>query len=86
MPDKYLRGGFRYLTVLLITDDSASVQIDVLTLELAFKPTWANLRAYQGYFHCSDELLNGIWYSGAYTLQTNEVPPAVLPRVSHLGE
>ncbi|KAJ5130836.1 Bacterial alpha-L-rhamnosidase [Penicillium bovifimosum] len=74
MPDKYLRGGFRYLTVFLITDDSASVQIDDLRLELAFKPTWANLRAYQGYFHCSDELLNRIWYSGAYTLQTNEVP------------
>ncbi|OQE30470.1 hypothetical protein PENFLA_c003G06452 [Penicillium flavigenum] len=74
MPDKYLRGGFRYLTVFLLTDDSTSVQIDDLTLELAFKPTWSNLRAYQGYFHCSDELLNRIWYSGAYTLQTNEVP------------
>ncbi|KAJ5255032.1 hypothetical protein N7505_010183 [Penicillium chrysogenum] len=74
MPDKYLRGGFRYLTVFLLTDDSTSVQIEDLTLELAFKPTWANLRAYQGYFHCSDELLNRIWYSGAYTLQTNEVP------------
>lgn len=35
----------------------------------------ANLRAYQGYFHSSDELLNKIWYSGAYTLQTNNVPP-----------
>ncbi|KAK4863405.1 hypothetical protein LT330_002183 [Penicillium expansum] len=74
MPDKYLRGGFRYLTVFLVTDDSAIVQINDLSLELAFKPTWSNLRAYQGYFHCSDELLNRIWYSGAYTLQTNEVP------------
>ncbi|KGO38901.1 Bacterial alpha-L-rhamnosidase [Penicillium expansum] len=74
MPDKYLRGGFRYLTVFLVTDDPAIVQINDLSLELAFKPTWSNLRAYQGYFHCSDELLNRIWYSGAYTLQTNEVP------------
>jgi hypothetical protein len=74
MPDKYLRGGFRYLTVFLLTDDSSNVQIEDLSLELAFKPTWSNLRAYQGYFHCSDELLNRIWYSGAYTLQTNEVP------------
>ncbi|CDM33354.1 CAZyme family GH78 [Penicillium roqueforti] len=74
MPDKYLRGGFRYLTVFLITDNSGSVQIDDLSLEVAFKPTWSNLRAYQGYFHCNDELLNRIWYSGAYTLQTNEVP------------
>ncbi|KAJ6082093.1 hypothetical protein N7499_006967 [Penicillium canescens] len=74
MPDKYLRGGFRYLTIFLLTDDSTFVKIDDLNLELAFQPTWSNLRAYQGYFHCSDELLNRIWYSGAYTLQTNEVP------------
>lgn len=74
MPDKYLRGGFRYLTVFLITDDLVDVQIEDLSLEIAFKPTWSNLRAYQGYFHSSDELLNRIWYSGAYTLQTNEVP------------
>ncbi|KAJ5996714.1 hypothetical protein N7522_008374 [Penicillium canescens] len=74
MPDKYLRGGFRYLTIFLLTDDSTIVKIDDLNLELAFQPTWSNLRAYQGYFHCSDELLNRIWYSGAYTLQTNEVP------------
>ncbi|KAJ6044466.1 uncharacterized protein N7446_002660 [Penicillium canescens] len=74
MPDKCLRGGFRYLTIFLLTDDSTIVKIDDLNLELAFQPTWSNLRAYQGYFHCSDELLNRIWYSGAYTLQTNEVP------------
>ncbi|KAJ5408530.1 hypothetical protein N7509_002413 [Penicillium cosmopolitanum] len=74
MPDKYLRGGFRYLTLFLITEDSATVQLKDVSLELAFQPTWSNLRAYQGYFHCSDELLNRIWYSGAYTLQTNEVP------------
>lgn len=33
------------------------------------------MRAYQGYFSCSDPLLNKIWYAGAYTLQTNAVPP-----------
>lgn len=74
MPDAKLRGGFRYLTIFLITDDSTNVRIDNLHVELAFHPTWSNLRAYQGYFHCSDELLNRIWYSGAYTLQTNQVP------------
>lgn len=74
MPDGKLRGGFRYLTIFLITDDSSSVKINDLHLELAFHPTWSNLRAYQGYFHCSDELLNRIWYTGAYTLQTNQVP------------
>ncbi|KAJ5720161.1 hypothetical protein N7493_007039 [Penicillium malachiteum] len=74
MPDYRLRGGFRYLTLFLITSDSASVTVEDINLELAFHPTWANLRAYQGYFHSSDELLNRIWYSGAYTLQTNQVP------------
>ncbi|RAK71308.1 putative alpha-L-rhamnosidase B [Aspergillus fijiensis CBS 313.89] len=74
MPDKYLRGGFRYLTLFLITDNSTAVQIKDVSLEIGFQPTWSNLRAYQGYFDSSDDLLNAIWYSGAYTLQTNEVP------------
>lgn len=75
MPDQYLRGGFRYLTLFLVTDNSAAnVKLKDVSVELSFQPTWSNLRAYQGYFHCSDELLNRIWYAGAYTLQTNEVP------------
>lgn len=74
MPDQYLRGGFRYLTVFLVADSSVDVELSDLSVELDFQPTWSNLRAYQGYFHCSDELLNRIWYSGAYTLQSNQVP------------
>ncbi|PYH41480.1 putative alpha-L-rhamnosidase B [Aspergillus saccharolyticus JOP 1030-1] len=74
MPDKYLRGGFRYLTLFLVTDNSTALQIKDVSLEIGFQPTWSNLRAYQGYFDSSDDLLNSIWYSGAYTLQTNEVP------------
>lgn len=74
MPLPKLRGGFRYLTLFLVTDDASTVKIEDMDLELAFHPTWSNLQAYQGYFHCSDELLNRIWYSGAYTLQTNQVP------------
>lgn len=74
MPLERLRGGFRYMTVFLTTPQ-ASVEIHNVSLELAFQPTWPNLRAYQGYFHCNDDLLNKIWYSGAYTLQANSVPP-----------
>jgi hypothetical protein len=73
MPDEKLRGGFRYLT-LFLTCASASVDVSSIELEIGFQPTWSNLRAYQGYFHSSDDLLNKIWYSGAYTLQTNAVP------------
>lgn len=74
MPDVSLRGGFRYLTLFLSTADSAVITFSDITLEIAFQPTWANLKAYQGYFHSNDELLNRIWYAGAYTLQTNAVP------------
>ncbi|KAF9885487.1 hypothetical protein FE257_012814 [Aspergillus nanangensis] len=74
MPDHKLRGGFRYMTVFLISDGPTCVHIENISLEIAFQPTWSNLRAYQGYFNSSDKLLNRIWYSGAYTLQTNAVP------------
>ena len=74
MPDQSLRGGFRYLTLFLVTNGTTAIQISNINLEIGFQPTWPNLRAYQGYFHSNDELLNRIWYSGAYTLQTNSVP------------
>src|SRR5882757_8165504 len=74
MPDLRLRGGFRYLTLFLITNGTTTVDITDIKLEISFQPTWSNLKAYQGYFHSSDELLNRIWYSGAYTIQSNSVP------------
>jgi hypothetical protein len=74
MPDIRLRGGFRYMSVFLVTNSSTRVSITNISLEIGFQPTWSNLQAYQGYFHSNDELLNRIWYSGAYTLQINAVP------------
>jgi hypothetical protein len=75
MDKVHLRGGFRYLTLFLITNEIASsIAINDISLEIGFQPTWSNLRAYSGYFDCSDDDLNKIWYSGAYTLQTNSVP------------
>lgn len=72
----HLRGGFRYLTLFLLTNGSTSTTLSIgdVSLEVGFQPTWSNLRAYQGYFYSNDEVLNKIWYSGAYTLQTNAVP------------
>ncbi|WYZ46009.1 hypothetical protein EsH8_IX_000234 [Colletotrichum jinshuiense] len=82
VPFPQLRGGFRYLTVYLMTNATAAasnatttLSVNDVSVEIVFQPTWSNLRAYQGYFHSSDELLNRIWYSGAYTLQTNAAPP-----------
>ncbi|RYO26324.1 hypothetical protein AA0111_g8198 [Alternaria arborescens] len=74
MPDEVMRGGFRYMSAFLVTNTGTYVNITDVQLEISFQPTWSNLRAYQGYFHCNDELLNRIWYAGAYTLQTNAVP------------
>ncbi|CZR51983.1 related to alpha-L-rhamnosidase A [Phialocephala subalpina] len=74
MPDSKLRGGFRYLTLFLVTNGTTTVNIKDINLAIGFQPTWSNLRAYQGYFHSNDDELNKIWYSGAYTLQTNAVP------------
>jgi hypothetical protein len=74
MPDEVMRGGFRYMTAFLMTDTSTYVNVTDVQLEISFQPTWSNLEAYQGYFDCNDELLNRIWYAGAYTLQTNAVP------------
>jgi len=74
MPDISLRGGYRYLTLFLVTNSTTTVELSDISLDIGFQPTWSNLQAYQGYFHSSDELLNRIWYSGAYTLQTNAVP------------
>jgi hypothetical protein len=74
VPLEKLRGGFRYLTLFLVTEVDASIEITDISLEISFQPTWSNLQAYQGYFYSSDETLNKIWYSGAYTIQTNSVP------------
>lgn len=71
----HLRGGFRYLTLFLLSDSTTTkLSVKDVSLEIGFQPTWENLRAYQGFFHSNDDELNKIWYSGAYTLQTNYVP------------
>ena len=78
LPDENLRGGFRYMTVFVVSDATPSQDINLtfsnVSSVLDFQPTWPNLQAYQGYFHSSDELLNRVWYAGAYTLQSNMVP------------
>ncbi len=74
VPVERLRGGFRYLVVYLLTNGTSRLDIEDVSVEIVFQPTWSNLRAYQGYFYSDDDELNRIWYSGAYTLQTNSAP------------
>ncbi|GLZ10814.1 hypothetical protein Acsp04_10490 [Actinomadura sp. NBRC 104425] len=72
-PAKYLRGGFRYLTVFLET--AGSVDLDGVSVHYTAAPKMKNPADYANYFYSSDDLLNRIWYAGAYTIQLNTISP-----------
>lgn len=74
MDVKDLRGGFRYVTLFMKSGATAGLSVSAARVNLAVQPTWPNLQAYRGYFDSSDGELNKIWYSGAYTVQTNSIP------------
>jgi hypothetical protein len=61
------RGGFRYLS--LVHNTTGDIEITEVTVEFTPSPTTEDLRNYTGFFHSDDELLNRIWYAGAYTIQ-----------------
>ncbi|MFF7154624.1 hypothetical protein [Streptomyces sp. NPDC008139] len=68
-PTSQLRGGFRYLTV--VNETSGSVDLTDVSVRITFAPNAADLSAYPNYFYCDDDMLNRVWYAGAYTVQTN---------------
>ncbi|KAI0338612.1 Six-hairpin glycosidase [Trametopsis cervina] len=76
-PSPWLRGGFRYLTIVSTNPDPVS--ISNVTCAISFMPHTENLRDYSGYFYATDpdfhdnDFLTKIWYAGAYTVQTNTV-------------
>lgn len=70
-PIDKLRGGFRYLTLFLTSD--GWVDLNGVTLTFLASPATFDLQGYAGYFHSNDELLNRIWYAGAYTVQLNTI-------------
>ncbi len=73
MPNASLRGGFRYLTVFLQT--GGWVDLKGVSLRFTPAPDMADPSAYPNYFYSNDDLLNRIWYAGAYTVQTNTIDP-----------
>jgi Bacterial alpha-L-rhamnosidase 6 hairpin glycosidase domain len=73
VPPERLRGGFRYLTVGLET--SGSVELTGVTISFTPAPTLPDLRAYRGSFRSNDDLLNRVWYAGAYTVQLDTIDP-----------
>ena len=73
MPPDKLRGGFRYLSVYL--DTPGWVEVTGAKLEFTAAPTMAVPNEYANYFYSNDDLLNQIWYAGAYTVQLNTIDP-----------
>ena len=73
MPADKLRGGFRYLTLVLNT--GGWISFDSVSLYFTAAPAMSAPNAYQNYFFSSDDLLNRIWYAGAYTVQMNTIAP-----------
>jgi hypothetical protein len=73
VPDAKLRGGFRYLTIGIATN--GAVELTGVSLRFTAAPTFTDLRAYKGSFESNDDLLNRIWYAGAYTVQMATIDP-----------
>ncbi|ADJ47523.1 alpha-L-rhamnosidase [Amycolatopsis mediterranei S699] len=66
-------GGFRFALLTVSTPGSVSLSSLGVTFQ-AFRATTAD---YQGWFLSSDDQLNRMWYSGAYTLQMNLKAPGL---------
>lgn len=71
VPTAQQRGGFRYLTVFL--DTSGWVDLTGVSLNFTAAPGKTDPADYANYFSSSDDLLNRIWYAGAYTVQLNTI-------------
>jgi alpha-L-rhamnosidase-like protein len=68
-----LRGGFRFAAIELRT--AGTVRLSAAGVN--FKAFRAGADLYQGWFISSDDQLNRMWYSGAYTAQMDMVPAGV---------
>ena len=70
--EKHARGAFRYLTI--VSNTTATVSISNVHVHYMGAPS-TDLRAYGGYFHCNENLINRVWYAGAYTNQLSTIDP-----------
>lgn len=85
MPPEKHRGGFKFLN--FICNSETPVEIKDVRCEIGFAPDAVDLREYTGWFHCTDELLNRIWYAGGGSSSCAPLPfddPAE-PACSALG-
>ncbi|KFY77108.1 hypothetical protein V499_03432 [Pseudogymnoascus sp. VKM F-103] len=56
-------------------DPGATVSLTELWVNCTAFPSNPNPRAYTGYFSSSSNVLNRVWYAGAYTLQLSTIVP-----------
>ena len=84
-PREKERGAFRYMT--LVHNATGSVEVAKVEVHYTAMPHWKDdeLGAYTGFFNCDDELLNRVWYAGAYTNQICTIDPSYGNALVHLG-
>ncbi|KAH7384304.1 Six-hairpin glycosidase-like protein [Phaeosphaeria sp. MPI-PUGE-AT-0046c] len=83
-PREKERGGFRYMT--LVHNGTGEVEVKSAEVHYTPMPHWKEeeLGSYTGWFNCDDELLNRIWYAGAYTNQMCTIDPHYGNALIHL--
>ncbi|KAH7374176.1 Six-hairpin glycosidase-like protein [Cadophora sp. MPI-SDFR-AT-0126] len=88
VPIQWARGSFRYLTLSLghTTSPNTRVKLQLSHVYFTAQPNNPRLNDYTGYFHSSDDLLNQIWYAGAYTIQLSTVSANSSIQRSYLGQ
>jgi len=75
----YIQGGERFQTVTLTTPGTVTLQ----AVGIQFAGYRATPDDYAGYFVCSSDQLNQIWYTGAYTVQLDQLPANIVPLPWH---
>ncbi len=69
-----IQGGERYEQVTLTTPGTVTLRV----AGIRFAPLRETPSVMRGHFLSSDQLLNRIWYAGAYTLNLNQMTPGTL--------
>ncbi|HTD14875.1 MAG TPA: alpha-L-rhamnosidase C-terminal domain-containing protein [Chthoniobacterales bacterium] len=73
--NQYIQGGERFQAITLTTPGTVTLK-NVGIRFAGYRATAAN---YPGYFVCNSDLLNRVWYSGAYTVQLDQLPANIVP-------
>ena len=71
----YIQGGERCQAITLTTPGTVTLK----NVGIRFAGYRATPASYGGYFVCNSDLLNRIWYTGAYTVQLDQLPAKVVP-------